>query len=131
MNLSSQEQIITLWAVFLFGMIFHSQLAMMPALYGESIAMPQSKGKMPASHPWLMLGFYAIPIIAIAATVFMDSQPYRIVHFGLTAIYTVMNFLHAALDLTVKPIEWYQIVLMLIVFANGILLNIVAFQWMH
>jgi hypothetical protein len=26
---------------------------------------------------------------------------YRLIHFGLTAFYTVMNFLHAALDLTV------------------------------
>lgn len=53
------------------------------------------------------------------------------IHFGLTVVYTVMNFTHAAMDLGVKPIEWYQIALMVIVFINGILLNIVAFQWMQ
>jgi hypothetical protein len=130
-DLSIQAKIVALWAVFLFGMVFHSQLAMMPMLYGQSVAMPNAKGKMPASHPWLMLGFYAIPMLAIATTVLINWQPYRIIHFGLTVVYTAMNFLHAALDLTVKPIEWYQIALMVIVFANGILLNILAFQWMQ
>jgi hypothetical protein len=131
MDLSIQAKIIALWAVFLFGMVFHSQLAMMPMLYGESVTMPNAQGKMPVYHPWLMLGFYAIPMIAIATTVFIDSQPYKVIHLSLTALYTVMNFLHAALDLTVRPIEWYQIALMVIVFVNGIFLNIVAFQWIQ
>lgn len=131
MDISIQVKIIALWSVFLFGMIFHSQLAFMPVLYGENVAMPEYGGKMPLSHSWLMLGFYAIPMIAIAATTVIDSQPYRIAHFGLTALYSVMNFLHAAMDLKVKPIEWYQIALMAIVFINGIFLNIFAFQWMQ
>jgi len=131
MDLSIQVQIIALWAVFLFGMVFHSQLAMMPMLYGEEVAMPNSTGKMPVSHPWLMLGFYAIPMVAIAATAITATQPYRIIHFGLTVAYTLMNFTHAAADLAVKPIEWYQIALMLVVFINGLLLNFVAFQWMQ
>jgi hypothetical protein len=131
MDLSIQLQIIALWAVFLFGMVFHSQLAMMPMLYGQDVAMPNSSGKMPVSHSWLMLGFYAIPMIAIAATAITAVQPYRVIHFGLTVIYTVMNFTHAAMDLGVKPIEWYQIALMVIVFINGIFLNFIAFQWMQ
>lgn len=40
-----------------------------------------------------------------------------------------MNFVHAAMDLTVGPIEWYQIALMVIVFINGVALNILAYQW--
>lgn len=131
MEFGLQTQIIALWAVFLFGMVFHSQLAMMPLLYGESIAMPETKGKMPVSHLWLMLGFFAIPMVAIVLTVINASPTYRILHFGLTLFYTVMNFLHAAMDLQVRPIEWYQIVLMVLVFANGLVLNLVAFQWMQ
>ncbi|MFM7449708.1 MAG: hypothetical protein ACKO24_14075 [Leptolyngbyaceae cyanobacterium] len=131
MEFGLQTQIIALWAVFLFGMVFHSQLAMMPLLYGESIAMPETKGKMPVSHLWLMLGFFAIPMVAIVLTVINASPTYRILHFGLTLVYTVMNFLHAAMDLQVRPIEWYQIVLMVLVFANGLVLNLVAFQWMQ
>jgi membrane protein YdbS with pleckstrin-like domain len=131
MSIGIQEQIIALWAVFLFGMVFHSQLAMMPILYGENVAMPGYKEKMPVSHLWLMLGFYVIPMLAIAATVINTSPLYRLIHLGLTAIYTLMNFLHAAADLAVKPIEWHQIALMVVVFINGIVLNIVAFQWIY
>jgi hypothetical protein len=104
---------------------------MMPILYGQDIAMPGYRGKMPISHPWLMLGFFAIPMVAIALTVFNASLTYRVIHFGLTVSYTGINFLHAAMDLRVKPIEWHQIALMVLVFINGILLNIVAFQWMQ
>src|SRR5512139_1515957 len=114
MDLNIQVQIIALWTVFLFGMVFHSQLAMMPMLYGQSVAMPKSSGKMPIAHFWLMLGFYAIPMIAIAATATTAAPLYRTIHFGLTIGYTLMNFTHAAMDLGVKPIEWYQIVLMAI-----------------
>lgn len=131
MAIPLQDQIIALWAVFLFGMVFHSQLAMMPLLYGESIAIEHYGGKTPISHLWLMLGFFAIPMIAIAGTIFFTSPLYRMAHFGLTLIYSVLNFAHGAMDLTVRPIEWYQIVLMVIVFINGILLNIVAFQWLQ
>lgn len=130
MDIPIQGQIIALWVVFLFGMVFHSQLAMMPLLYGEDIAMPRYGGKTPVSHLWLMLGFFAVPMLAIAATAFYMSPPYRMFHFGLTVVYSVLNFLHVSMDLMVRPIEWYQIALMVIVFVNGILLNFVAFQWM-
>ncbi len=131
MNLTIQVQIIALWAVLLFGTIFHTQLALMPLLYGESVAIPSYKGKTPVSHLWWMLGFFALPMIAIVATALNASPLYRTIHFGLTVFYTVMNFLHVALDLRVKPIEWYQIVLVTILFINGIVLNVVAFQWMQ
>jgi hypothetical protein len=58
MGIPLQGQIIALWVVFLFGMVFHSQLAMMPLLYGESIAIPRYGGKTPVSHLWMMLGFF-------------------------------------------------------------------------
>jgi hypothetical protein len=131
MGLSLQTQIIALWSVFLFGMVFHSQLAFMPALYGENVAMPESTGKMPLFHLWGMLGFFAIPMIAISATVLYTSPTYRMIHFGLTLFYSVMNLAHGVVDLMVRPIEWYQIALMALVFLNGIALNIVAFQWMQ
>jgi hypothetical protein len=126
-----QGQIIALWVVFLFGMVFHSQLAMMPLLYGVDIAIPRYNGKTPVSHLWMMLGFFVIPMLAIAATAFYVSPPYRMFHFGLTVVYSVLNFMHGAMDLTVRPIEWYQIALMAIIFLNGILLNVAAFQWMQ
>ena len=131
MNLSIQLQIIALWAVFLFGLIFHTQLALMPQLYGVSVAIPSYKGKTPASHLWGMLGFFILPMIAIVATALNASPLYRAIHFSLTIFYTVMNFLHVALDLGVRPIEWYQIVLVTILFINGIVLNVIAFQWMQ
>lgn len=61
---------------------------------------------------------------------FFDAKRYRVIHFGLTVFYSIMNLLHVILDLFVQPILWYQITLMVFLFLLGLLLNIVAFQWM-
>ena len=129
-NLTLQEQIIALWTVFLFGTVFHTQLALMPTLYGENVAMARYEGKTPISHLWAMLGFFIIPMVMIVATALNASPLYRLIHFGVTVFYTVMNFLHVALDLRVEPIEWYQITLVSILFVVGVILNVVASQWM-
>ena len=131
MAISNQEKIVTLWSVFLFGIIFHTQLGLMPLFYGESVAMSGTSGVANVSHLWLMLGFFVLPAIAIVATTFTNSKRYRTIHFGLTIFYSVINFLHVVLDLLVKPIAWYQIALTIILFTVGILLNVVAFQWMQ
>ncbi|PSB01984.1 hypothetical protein [Merismopedia glauca] len=131
MALNNQGKIIVLWSVFLFGILFHTQLGLMPLFYGESVAMSGTKGVANVFDLWLMLGFFALPMIAIVGTAFINSKRYKVIHFGLTLFYLVMNFLHVIFDLLVKPIAWYQITLMVIVLIVGILLNLLAFQWMR
>jgi hypothetical protein len=103
----------------------------MPLFYGESVAMPGTNEVTNVSHLWLMLGFFVLPMVAIVATTFTHSKRYKVIHFGLTILYSVINFFHVVLDLLVKPIAWYQITLMVVLFGVGILLNVVAFQWMQ
>jgi hypothetical protein len=129
-TLSLQAQIIALWTVFLFGTVFHTQLALMPLLYGSDVAIPRYHGKTPVSHLWGMLGFFILPMVMILLTALNGSPLYRAVHFGITLFYTVMNFLHVALDLRVKPVEWYQIALVSVLFVVGLVLNVLAYQWM-
>jgi hypothetical protein len=129
-TLSLQAQIIALWTVFLFGTVFHTQLALMPLLYGSDVAIPRYQGKTPVSHLWGMLGFFVLPMVMIVLTALNVSPLYRTIHFGISLFYTVMNFLHVALDLRVKPIEWYQISLVSVLFVVGLILNLLAYQWM-
>jgi hypothetical protein len=129
-TLSLQAQIIVIWIVFLFGTVFHTQLALMPLLYGADVAIPHYHGKTPISHLWGMLGFFILPMVMILLTALNVSPLYRTIHFGITLFYTVMNFLHVALDLRVKPIEWYQIALVSVLFVVGLVLNLLAYQWM-
>jgi hypothetical protein len=129
MAINHQSKIITLWSVFLLGTLFHTQLGLMPLFHGINIA-----NVSPTNMDlilWLMLGFFSLPMLAMIATGFTDTQRYRMAHFGLTLIYSVLNFLHLALDLMVQPIVWSQITLMAILFAIGILLNVVAFEWLR
>ncbi|GAB4236536.1 MAG: hypothetical protein Kow0049_21710 [Stanieria sp.] len=130
-----QEKIIALWTVFLLGTIFHTQLALMPLFHGLEVS--HGHGAAAASINeisyilWLMLAFFLLPMIAIVGTAFYNSYRYRSIHFCLTVVYSVMNLLHVILDLFVDPIAWYQIVLMVVLFLVGIILNVVSYQWMQ
>lgn len=124
-----REKIITLWTTFLLGTLFHTQLGLMPLFHGKEIAHSHDTGDI-SWILWLMLLFFAIPIFAIIATAFSDSKRLRFGHFLLTIVYSILNFIHITADLFVTPIAWYQIALMVIIFVIGLLLNLVAFQWM-
>jgi hypothetical protein len=132
MAASHPEKVITLWAVFLLGTLFHTQLGLMPLFHNQIVAISDSHGtENIAWILWLMLGFFLVPMIAMIVTLFDDSRRYRKLHFGLTIVYSVLNLCHVIADLWVKPIVWYQIVLMVMLFIIGLLLNIVSLQWLQ
>jgi hypothetical protein len=132
-----REKIIALWTVFSLGTLFHTQLALMPLFHGIDVAMMSHHHQETATIAeitpilWGMLFFFTLPMLAIVGTTFYKSRRYRVFHFGLTLVYTVLNLLHLIADLLVEPIAWYQIALMLLLFLIGILLNLVSYQWMR
>ncbi|HAC64125.1 MAG TPA: hypothetical protein DCF68_11450 [Cyanothece sp. UBA12306] len=126
---SYQTKIITLWATFLLGTLFHTQLGLMPLFHGQEIAHSHDSSDI-SWILWLMLGFFILPMLSMIGTVFTQSKQFRVVHFWLTVIYSFLNFSHIAADLFVTPIAWFQIALMVVIFLIGLLLNIVSFQWM-
>jgi hypothetical protein len=132
MSINYPERINALWTVFLLGTLFHTDLGLMPLFHGQSVALSDAHSNGNVSGIlWLMLAFFTLPMIAIVATTFTHSKQYRRIHFGLTILYSILNFLHVALDLMVKPIAWHQIALMLFLFGIGLLLNGVSWQWMQ
>ncbi|MFN6568742.1 hypothetical protein A6770_26430 [Nostoc minutum NIES-26] len=132
MTVNYREKIITLWVVFLLGLLFHTQLGLMPIFHGLSVIESQTATSIGdiSGIMWLMLGFFVLPMLAIIATTFTDSRRYRVIHFGLTVFYSVMNLIHLVADLLLPQVIWYQIVLVVLLFLIGLLLNFVAFQWM-
>ncbi|MBD0265872.1 MAG: hypothetical protein ICV78_25070 [Tolypothrix sp. Co-bin9] len=133
MAVNYRERIIALWTVFLLGTLFHTQLGLMPLFHGLSVVESQKATNINniSGIMWLMLGFFVLPMLGIIVTAFTDSKRYRIIHFGLTIFYSIMNLLHVILDLFVQPVLWYQIALMVLLFFVGLLLNMTAFKWMR
>lgn len=134
--INCREKIIALWMVFLFGTLFHTQLALMPIFHGIDVAIMshhrQETATMAEIQPilWGMLLFFTLPMVAIVGTAFYQFKRWRTLHFGMTLVYTVLNLAHLVADLLVDPISWYQIALMFLLLAIGILLNIVSYQWL-
>lgn len=134
-DLRLTQQITVLWAVFLLGLLFHTQLALMPLFHGLAVLAPHGHVATSLAEIvpvlWGMLFFFLLPLLAMIAIVLYPSQPLRVAHLGLTGVYTLLNLSHLAADLIIQPIAWYQIVLMVLLVVVGLLLNQVAYQWVR
>lgn len=134
-DLRLTQQITVLWAVFLLGLLFHTQIALMPLFHGLGVLAPH--GHVATSLAdiapvlWGMLAFFLLPLLAMIAIVLSPSQRLRLAHLGLTGVYTLLNLAHLAADLVIRPIAWYQIVLMVLLVGVGLLLNRAAYQWVR
>ncbi|MEO1068026.1 MAG: hypothetical protein AAFW95_02755 [Cyanobacteria bacterium J06638_6] len=123
-------RIIALWTVFLLGTLFHTQLALMPLFHGLSVVESHTHNYVSVNTVmWFMLVFFCLPLLAIAGCAFYSSRQFRQLHFGMTLVYTLLNLLHFVLD-SLIAVPGYQLVLMALLFGVGLLLNIVAYQWM-
>ena len=128
--MTNRQKIITLWTVFLFGMVFHSLLAMMPLFFGASIAMQDAMGECPPSMMWMSLLIYLLPMILIVLILSTEEKWYKITNFTFSILFTLMNIFHIVGHLSETPVKSVQVVLLTFVLISGILLNIVSYKWM-
>lgn len=129
--MTNRTKVVTLWIIFLFGMILHSLLGIFPLFGGESISMSQEQiAKNPMqSSLGMMLFFFLIPMIIIVLTSFIETKWYRIINFVFTLLFTLMNIWHLFGHLGESPVDTRQIVLLTFVLLSGVMLNIVSFKW--
>jgi hypothetical protein len=129
---TDRVKIVTLWGVFLLGLLFHTQLALMPLFHG----LPVNDGVAARSIEsiswilWSMLAFFVVPLLMMIGIVFINHHQFRKLHYGITLIYSGLNLAHLIADLQVTPIYWHQIFLMTMLLLIGLLLNLVAWQWL-
>ncbi len=128
--MTNRLKIIVLWVLFLFGMVFHSLLAVMPLFFDASIAMPDTTGAVPASMMWMALAFYLLPMIFIATTLFVKSSWYKITNFVFSGLFSLMNVFHLFKHFSQAPVDFVQVTLLTFVLLTSILLNVAAFRWM-
>ena len=128
--MTNRQKIITLWTVFIFGMVFHSLLAMMPLFFGADIAMPNATGSVPCSMMWMSLLIYLLPIILIVLILFTEKKWFKITNFGFSILITLMNIFHIIEHISETSVQMVQVVLLTFVLISGILLNIVSYKWM-
>ncbi|MBF2097287.1 MAG: hypothetical protein IGQ88_02780 [Gloeomargaritaceae cyanobacterium C42_A2020_066] len=121
-----------LWILFLLGLLFHVQLGLMPLFHGLDVTVsPAENLAAIGGIIWLMLAFFLLPLVAILGTAFTTALPYRLLHFGFTILYSVLNFFHLLADIFETPVLGYQITLMGFLFAIGLWLNVVSWRWWH
>jgi succinate-acetate transporter protein len=125
---SYPAKITALWTAFLLGLLFHTDLALMPLFHGMEIEHSHAGGDVNAIFGF-MLVFFVLPMLAIVAPTFTVAKSYRAFHFYLTLVYSVLSLGHLIADIVVNA-PWYQLVLMTILVIISLLLNLVSFQWL-
>lgn len=121
------QKISALWTSFLLGMLFHTDLALMPLFHDLEVEHSHAGGDINAVFGFMLI-FFLLPLLAIIVPTFTNHKSYRNFHFGFTVVYSVFNLGHLIADFVVGA-PWYQLVLMVILLLIGLLLNIVSFQW--
>ena len=121
------QKISALWTSFLLGMLFHTDLALMPLFHDLEVEHSHAGGHINVLFGF-MLVFFVLPMLAIIIPTFTSAKPYRNFHFGFTVVYSILNLSHLIADIIVGA-PWYQLVLMLLLLLIGLLLNLVSFQW--
>lgn len=129
--MTNKIKVVTLWIIFLFGMILHSLLGIFPLFWGENISMSKeliAKNPMQSSM-WMMLFFFLMPMIIIMLTSFIETKWYRITNFVFSLLFSFMNIFHLFGHLGETPVDPRQIVLLTFILLSGVMLNIVSFKW--
>lgn len=124
-------KVMVLWTVFLLGLLFHTQLALMPLFHGINVAESHT-------HDYVNLGvimcfmlvFFGLPLLSMLGSMFWPSRQFCQIHFGMTLVYTVLNTIHFVMDVLVGAPS-YQLVLMIFLVTVGLLLNVVSYHWMR
>lgn len=119
-------KIITLWAMFLFGLVFHSLLSSLPQFYGVNITLPDANGSVPAFINWVSLAFYLIPMLCITLTLFLASKITRIFNLIAALLLTVASFMHVLEEVGVNNV---QVVLLGFIFVLTVLLSLTSWRW--
>lgn len=128
MSNNHPAQIGALWTSFLLGTLFHTDLALMPLFHELAVEHSHAVANLNAVFGFMLI-FFLIPMLTIIIPTFTKARPYRNFHFGLTVVYSILNLGHLIADIVVGA-PWYQIVLMVILFLIGLVLNFVSWQWL-
>ena len=129
--MNNRVKVAILWGVFLFGMIFHTLLAIMPVFWGQSVAMTQEQivANPMVLMMWMVLFFYMLPMIAIVLSLLIEAKWYRTINFVLSLLFTFMNVFHIVEHASEAAVDMRQVVLLIVVLISGVFLNIASFKW--
>lgn len=128
--MTNRLKVIVLWIIFLFGMAFHSLIALTPIFFGASVAIPGATGAVSGFMMWMSLAFYLLPMIFISTALFLESSWYKITNFVLSVLFSLMNVFHLFEHFSHAPVDFVQVALLTFVLIASILLNVASFRWM-
>lgn len=128
----------SLWAAWLFVMLFHVELGLMPLFHGLSVEIRSRLALSQLPRMFLaMLLYFLLPVLAMLLAVhavtapagWSASAPMRAAQFGFSLLYSATNLLHLVADLRIPDSRSDQVLLMLLLSALGVWINVEAWHW--
>lgn len=129
----------SLWAAWLFVMVFHVELGLMPLFHGLSV---QIESKLPTTRlPAVflaMLLYFLLPVLAMLlavhaatadATGWTASPLLRGGQFWFSLLYSISNLAHLIADVRIPDSRFDQVLLMVLLTLLGLAINLEAWRW--
>ena len=142
----------SLWAAWLFVMLFHVELGLMPLFHGLSVQIESklSTTRLPAVFLAMLL-YFLLPVLAMllavhaatatatatatgaasatASASWMASPLLRAGQFWFSLIYSLSNLAHLIADVRIPDSRLDQVLLMLLLTLLGLAINLEAWRW--
>lgn len=127
-----------LWGAWLFVMLFHVELGLMPLFHGLSVAIETHVGRWQLPRLFMaMLLYFLLPVAAMLLAVhavtapagWSAAAPWRAAQFGFSLLYSITNVIHLIADIRIPDARADQVVLMLVLTLIGLGINAEAWAW--
>ncbi len=129
-----------LWIAYLLAMLFHVELGLMPLFHGQSAQIESAVDPSRLSIVfWGMLLYFLIPLTLLLLITYAAGdddhcrrwRPWRRIHFWISIVYTVTNFVHLFADVMIPDSRGDQVLLMAMLLMIGLLINREARCWLQ
>ena len=85
-----------IWVIIMVGFAMHMLADMLPAFWGDNIAMPDATGEAPTGMMLFMIGMaFFVPMCGLLCMNFRSCKAMRIINLVLACIMMLFNIFHA------------------------------------
>jgi hypothetical protein len=127
-----------LWAAWLFVMLFHVELGLMPLFHGLSVEIKSQVAASRVPRLFLaMLFYFLLPVGALVVAIHAVADPngwsagpaWRGAQFWFSLVYSFTNVIHLIADIRIPDSRTDQVILMGVLTLIGLLINQQAWVW--
>ncbi len=128
--MTNQIRVTILWLVLVVCMILHFDYHVSEIFYGIDVKRPDANGTIPISILFIRSAFHFLPLLFVAALLWLKNKMVRIANFALSILYALSHASHWISELK-KFDNPSQMALLSVTFFLSLLLVFASWNWLR